>query len=349
MTKSSFPRAVVDELLAKSGRRCCLCHEFKGGKIEVHHIIPQGEQGPSTADNAIVLCFDCHAEVHAYWKSNPKGRKFTASELRRHRDQWFESYATTSDTQIDYEKLAGELLHQIAQQARPREGAADVGTEELAKAADPDTPARLREALELQAQNREREAIDALYEAFRRDLPPGAKAELHILLGISFLNLSELVEAEGHYRQALDASRAAMTRKYEAATLGNLGLVYRERGDLQRAEEHLKQALYIQREIGDRIGEANQLGNLGNVYADRGDLERAEEHYQAALAIEREIGDRIGEANALANLGLLAARRDQRDEACRLLKKAAAIHDEIGAGGRAPDFVRAALQKLGCE
>ena len=290
---------------------------------------------------------------------------------------------------IEYEKLANELLKKFKAEVAAPEGAADIGTEELAKAAGPDTGARLREAVELQAQHREREAIECLYEAFRKDLEPDAKIELHILLGNSFLALSQLKEAEGHYRQAMDASRDAHFREGEAASLGNLGLIYADQGGLERAEEHYNDALTIQREIGHRrgesqnlgnlgivysnqgnlqraeqhfqaavtiqreighrLGEASTLGNLGNVHADQGDPKRAEEHYQAALAIQREIGHRLGEANGLGSLGILAAQRDQRDEACRLLKQAAAIFDDIGAGGEGPEAVRAALGKLGCD
>src|SRR5262249_39634655 len=43
---------------------------------------------PDTAENAIPLCFDCHAEVHAYNDRHPKGRKFSPEELRGHKDQW---------------------------------------------------------------------------------------------------------------------------------------------------------------------------------------------------------------------------------------------------------------------
>ena len=34
------------------------------------------------------VCFDCHAEIHSYNDRHPKGRKFTADELKGHKDQW---------------------------------------------------------------------------------------------------------------------------------------------------------------------------------------------------------------------------------------------------------------------
>ena len=83
----SFSVNTVENLLVACGRRCCVCREMKGVKIEVHHIVPKGEGGDDTPDNAITLCFDCHAEIGHYNVKHPRGRKYTPHELRRHRDQ----------------------------------------------------------------------------------------------------------------------------------------------------------------------------------------------------------------------------------------------------------------------
>ncbi len=85
----SFPPAVAESLLVKCHRHCCVCHKPAGTKMVVHHIIPETEGGPQTEDNGIPLCFDCHAEVMAYNTRHPLGRRFTSSELQKHRDQWF--------------------------------------------------------------------------------------------------------------------------------------------------------------------------------------------------------------------------------------------------------------------
>lgn len=57
--------------------------------IELHHISQRAKGGNDTLDNCIPLCFDCHADVGNYNSEHPKGKKFTASELKRHRDSWF--------------------------------------------------------------------------------------------------------------------------------------------------------------------------------------------------------------------------------------------------------------------
>ncbi len=84
-----FSQDVQEDLLVKSGRCCCLCHKYKGNKMNVHHIIQEADGGSNEANNGIPLCLDCHAEVMAYNPRHPVGKKITPSELRKHRDQWF--------------------------------------------------------------------------------------------------------------------------------------------------------------------------------------------------------------------------------------------------------------------
>jgi hypothetical protein len=83
----AFPPDVAEQALLACARYCCLCHKFCGNKIETHHIL-QG--GPDTLENCIPLCFDCHADVGAYNAQHPRGRKFSATELRGHRDRWYQ-------------------------------------------------------------------------------------------------------------------------------------------------------------------------------------------------------------------------------------------------------------------
>lgn len=270
--------------------------------------------------------------------------------------------------------------------APPPAGSPPVDTEALAAQATPDTEGLLAEAIQFQRQHKEREGIECLLEAYRRDLPSLAKAQLHLLAGNGFLNLSELGEAEDHYEQSLMAARQAGDKEAQAAALGHLGLVYSVRGDLNKAEQHYMQALAVDEEIGNKLGQADalgnlgnvyadradlekaeehhrralaiheeignqlaqakDLGNLGNVYADRGDLEKAEEHYKRALAIHEQIGNKLGQARQLGNLGGLEEQRGNLAAARELVSRAAALFEEIGAGGEGPETVAAALKRL---
>ena len=207
---------------------------------------------------------------------------------------------------VDQQEETNRLLREIRESlAKPPEGASEISTDELAKAAGPNTEAHLQEALELQAQNKEREAIDALYEAFRRDLEPVAKAELHLMIGTSFLDLGELEKAEGHYRQAFDAARGSNLADIEADTLASLGNLYKARGELDPAQSYYEQAGEIYSKLGNQLGEANQLSSVGLVLIDRGDLPAAEKLLLQALKIHRRKAPPRTLATSLGALGNL--------------------------------------------
>jgi hypothetical protein len=87
---TGFARKDVEQLLAACHRRCCVCHRVCGVKIETDHIVPKSEGGDDSIENAIPVCFECHAEIHSYNPQHPRGRKFTPDELRLHKEQWLE-------------------------------------------------------------------------------------------------------------------------------------------------------------------------------------------------------------------------------------------------------------------
>lgn len=85
-----FSQKVVEDALVACGRRCCLCHKFCGCNMEIHHIVQHADGGPDDFDNAIPLCFDCHADMGKMDPHHPKGRGYTSNELKRHREHWYE-------------------------------------------------------------------------------------------------------------------------------------------------------------------------------------------------------------------------------------------------------------------
>lgn len=84
-----FPEKVRETVLVRSHRRCCVCHEFAGRSVNVHHIIQEADGGENTIDNAICLCLPCHAEAGHFNSRHPLGTKYSPNELRAHRDQWW--------------------------------------------------------------------------------------------------------------------------------------------------------------------------------------------------------------------------------------------------------------------
>ena len=84
-----FSEEIKTKAMVACGRCCCICHKFCGNNMEVHHIKARADGGADTFENAIPLCFDCHAEVRQYDPRHPKGIKFSEKELIQHRDNWY--------------------------------------------------------------------------------------------------------------------------------------------------------------------------------------------------------------------------------------------------------------------
>jgi hypothetical protein len=59
-----------------------------------------------------------------------------------------------------------------------------------------------------------------------------------------------------------------------------------------------------------------------------------------------QIGDLLGQASQLASLGLLAE-RSGHGQPQELLEQARALYEQAGAGGKGPQEVRRALERLG--
>ncbi len=91
-----FDKQITEDALIACSRHCCICHKFCGFKIELHHIIQTADSGPDTFNNCIPLCFDCHADVKSYNPKHPKGKKYTETELHRHRDNWYKKVSARS-------------------------------------------------------------------------------------------------------------------------------------------------------------------------------------------------------------------------------------------------------------
>ena len=83
-----FSREVKECALVRAARHCCSCRRYKGVNIEVHHIVPRSDGGNDDIDNAIALCFDCHASAGHYNSNHPKGSAYSPSELRKARECW---------------------------------------------------------------------------------------------------------------------------------------------------------------------------------------------------------------------------------------------------------------------
>jgi len=187
-----FSPKIAESALLGSGRCCCLCHKFCGTKIELHHIVQTQEGGDNSYDNCIPLCFDCHAEVKAYNPKHPKGKKYSITELKAHRNRWYEkvskSHGITANpdfVEVD-QKVFGELRDILP---------SDKGAIPFLRFHDygASYPCDIHYNLHKFAHN----CIKPEFEFFDMDLE-GCRAKL-------VKNINDFLDAVGHYVYTLDS------------------------------------------------------------------------------------------------------------------------------------------------
>ncbi len=115
MENPPFTEDTKIKVLLWCSRHCCLCGKFVGIGIELHHI----EAGASDIDNAMPVCFDCHAAIGHYNQQHPRGRKYDTRELKERRNQVYETHTR---------HLVPPVRYRITQTDRtPPRGLPDVG------------------------------------------------------------------------------------------------------------------------------------------------------------------------------------------------------------------------------
>lgn len=101
------------QVLFQCKRYCCKCENYYGLNLEVHHIKPKAKGGGDTFDNAIPLCFNCHAEIGSYNPSHPKGNKYSVKELKLIRDNWYTKAEPLSHSDNTLSNSDKQLLTQF--------------------------------------------------------------------------------------------------------------------------------------------------------------------------------------------------------------------------------------------
>ena len=98
-----FDESIKIACLLWCSRHCCMCGKSCGDNIELHHIIPKKHDGKGTVDNAIPVCYECHAMLGHYNIEHPKGNKFREKEQQARRDQIYEEHTRHLIPPIFYE------------------------------------------------------------------------------------------------------------------------------------------------------------------------------------------------------------------------------------------------------
>lgn len=104
-SRRDFPEADKIKILLWCSRHCCLCNRLVGPGIEIAHLERPND---NSIENAIPLCFECHATIGHYNDKHPRGRKYGPQELRARRDQVYEEHTRHLVSPVKYQICQGD-------------------------------------------------------------------------------------------------------------------------------------------------------------------------------------------------------------------------------------------------
>lgn len=139
---------------------------------------------------------------------------------------------------------------------------------------------------------------------------------------------SDVKQADEWLDRALSNTRASSA--FRGWALTERGWLAWRQGDVVAAEQHWKQALDAFRSVGDEKGMGEALSQLGEVAGARGDLPRARRWLEEGLLHSRQVGDDWMVAYTRFYLGLLALRQKQPQDALEPLKESLEAWQRVG-------------------
>jgi len=110
--------------------------------------------------------------------------------------------------------------------------------------------------------------------------------------------LGEVEEAMRLYRTVLNMCEEAGDGAALAATLNNIGEVYRRTGLLAQALEYFHQALALHEAVVERAGESVTRYNMAMIYRDQGKLREAVEELRQVVALDEQVHSRDLESDS---------------------------------------------------
>jgi len=145
-------------------------------------------------------------------------------------------------------------------------------------------------------------ALELLRAAERAEPRPEQRGTTKDVIGAVLYDLKRYAEAEGQFRQALEAHRALGDSRNQAISLYHLGWVYGDTNRLAEARRAYREAIALLTPIGDRFNLAIAHDGLGEVLQLEGRWEEAVAVHAAALRLAQEAPDTHQQAVSLTNL-----------------------------------------------
>ncbi len=160
------------------------------------------------------------------------------------------------------------------------------------------------------------------------------------LLGDTYYQLNNKVEAKAHYQLLLDLYRSRDEKQALLEVLERLGEIHNESGESEKALEYELQSLNLQKEMSDLRGMAASYNKIGNFYKNLNDNDQALNYYKKSLELNQQLA-KGNEGNQnddiLMDIAFIHQAKGEYDEALEYLFRALEIRRSR------EDFVSSAL------
>ena len=194
------------------------------------------------------------------------------------------------------------------------------------------------------------EVLELAANSVRSDFSPEPDivADLSTTIGLTYLSLGQVSDAEPHLREALNVRRSLHGFEHPdtAVGLNNFGRLIQAKGDLRSAEDLFRRSLAILRRVrsANPLDLASVLGNLGYLLMLQGQYDEAIQLHSEELDILRHFyGTRHAEyARTLGNLANIHAAMGDRARAESMHRRALEITQDYYDGAH-PDVAQAML------
>jgi len=140
-------------------------------------------------------------------------------------------------------------------------------------------------------------------ELYRRVGEVSSQGRVYDLLGITYIDLGQLDQAENAFRRSLGIARDENNTIRQIYGYNNVGQVILQRGQTREAEQSFAEALRLARSIKHRPGQGLSLSNLGLATYAQGNYRNAIAWLEQAGDFRDQAKDPVGAANTLNLLG----------------------------------------------
>jgi len=147
-------------------------------------------------------------------------------------------------------------------------------------------------------------------------------------LGDAHYVLSEVIEAQQCFEEALQLSKESGDSLQKANCLSSLGDVHKVLFDFKQARRYYDKSLQLS--LHDQLATANNLLGIGEVLLHLSKYKQSRSHFRRALKLYQKIDDRLGEANCILALGEAHLACSEFPEAQQLVEEALQLYRKIG-------------------